>query len=138
MPRNIIRQVSLITLCAMLCTACAPVYRTKYQYSPPRSEQAHECVQRCESLRLECESNLQHDYHMCERRKQDAYDNCVASQHYQKNEKTGAMECVGNCSCIRYGCGSPNLESCTERFNGCYSMCGGQVSNTTECVAHCD
>ena len=120
MERNIIRLALLISLLG-LQLGCAPVYRTFYSFTPPTSSEGKMCVMQCENTKVQCEQIADMKAENCRRDARSELDKCKAE---------------GSKYCPEQAC-EANYAKCNERYNSCYSVCGGRVEAESRCVRHC-
>lgn len=111
-------------VCAMslaLFTACGPVYKMTYAYSPPTSADGRVCALQCDNIKLQCDQIEDMKNLECEKSATADFDAC------KQDPKA---------FCIRRSC-EPNRARCLDSYHACYRSCGGQVTTEQRCVKRC-
>lgn len=130
-----IARVGLVCLSVIL-SACAPQYRTFYEYKPISSPSDRQCVNGCLVIKQQCEATAIASYNSCETRAEIAYQACEGRKVYGYDDK-GNWTCLYNCFCLRDSC-TNYAANCEEPYKDCYVNCGGTVVATTQCVQNCE
>jgi hypothetical protein len=126
----------IMSLFIVTVTGCGPVYKTTFNYTPPKSDTGKMCAAQCIQARTTCQT-------MCEMQKQ----NCItqakidADRDYEayKTEQLSQSKPVKKIPADfdkTWQCDSAC--GCGNTFNMCYQTCGGIVTPHKECVAFCD
>ena len=131
MPALRTLTVSLVSSSLMFLSACGPMYRTDYFYTPPESESGRTCTFQCEMMKGQCRQIEELRADRCESDSRTEVANCEAYIYLTKGREAKWYECTGS-SC------SANYEQCEGQHRYCYQSCGGKVDARTTCVANCD
>ena len=128
-------RIILLLLIAGLLSACGPIYKTEYAYSPPKSSMGNMCISQCINNKGMCEQMCQMRNENCRTRsRQDAlyqYE-VYKSKQLAKGERVDRDPSYFENS---FGCNTSC--DCNPTYNACYSSCGGQVLERKVCVAFC-
>jgi len=118
--------------------ATTPEYETFYNYAPPKTAEGRACIFQCELTRSQCEQLVQMRLDNCQNRAQIKYDNCEyrSQAAYDNCVLSGAQNCYKDW-CSMDQCNN-NTRSCDNKYNSCYSTCGGSVGSETRCVNNCE
>lgn len=132
------RFFSLI-LSALLMAAlvgCGPIYRTDYNYMPPKSSAGKMCISQCLQNKSICEQSCQVSNENCkERAHEDALLQYATYRADQARNNQPIKKSVNDFD-TSYRCNQSC--DCAPAFNSCYSACGGQIQTNKVCVAFCD
>lgn len=140
-------RVQLTTiLAALFLTACGPQYETQTTMVPPCSMQGKACAGQCyQSLSLctdachaqrqACESTVSTDNFI-----DNLFDpETTVTKKTDKNGNVTKIVKTSNRSADYSPCEDSVCRShCQAALQSCYGQCGGQVINTTICVANCE
>ena len=119
-------------------SACSPVYKTNYTYTPPQDPNAKLCASQCLNTKTYCEQACHSRQDACEaeadRDARDAYDD------YVKDREKKGRELKRDESYYQRSCGGENscMVECTTAYNNCFGTCGGNVTSSQSCTAFCD
>lgn len=128
-------SISFLALAVIFLTACGPIYRTEYAYTPPKTTTAQMCVNQCVQAKTMCEQ-------MCEMRN----ENCKTRAHqdalyqyeiYKRDQRAHGKHIKKSVSDFDSSYSCHNTCDCTPSYNSCYASCGGQVYEKKVCVAFC-
>lgn len=122
-----ISLVRLLLLFVLILPAACKT--TRYDYTPPSSEQGRTCVAHCSSIRESCRGNemqrAQMEKHSCERSSDSTYRACMSRAGNKDQEK--------DCERKRSSCWvSENTERCEGVYRECFSNCGGSIRTYTK------
>lgn len=131
-------KVALAILIISICSGCNPVYRTFYTYTPPKEFAGKQCVNNCLSIKQQCEQTQSFEHQSCLNRAQIAHSNCLANQVFRYDSRERRNICMRNCFCSQPNCSRPDPYVCDERYNRCYTNCGGEVLPYQKCISNCD
>lgn len=125
------RSIALLTIVALL-GACAPRYRTTYDFTPPRGQIGKLCSVQCaanhDSCRGEARNLAQGQYSQCAAQAQQEYQACLSAPADPRQPHT----------CILRQCQSQaDYDNCDAEYRSCYSACGGAVVPQRHCVFDC-
>lgn len=118
--------------------SCGPVYRTDYNYTPPRTTHGMQCTSGCQTTRQQCELIEDQRHDNCKIKAELEFFRCEHNKRFRFNQKTGERECIRNCNCFRPFCSNPSKERCDRQYRSCYMNCGGKVTSNTYCVSNCE
>ena len=128
-----------VMLLAVFATACEPVYRTNYIFTPPESEQGKICVNQCEQIKQTCYLNCKIESQACI---QDAWREARIEYREYVREMEEAGEDIVKTPDDFFNpmfCGEESCASrCDNSHRACYPMCGGMVESYTYCAANCE
>lgn len=114
-------------------TACAPVYRAVYDYSPPQDTSGRQCLNHCLHMRAMCrvaaEQQANQERMMCQQQLAFNYAMCIAAAKVD----SAHVSCSVNTYCER----QPDTSQCQAEYNLCYQNCGGTIHSRQVCVAFC-
>jgi len=127
-----LRMSCLLLALVMLLGACAPMYRTTYDYTPPRDRIGKLCTAQCGTTLQFCRGNAdnraQSQYSQCEIEAQQDYYHCLNATSDPKQRNL----------CFLRQCNShTDYSRCDADYRGCYSACGGHVAAHRHCVLNC-
>ena len=125
LTKKIILKLSLAILGAYLLTACSPIYKPRYYYSPPSSNPGMMCIAKCTSVRNNCEQLGEIKKDNCETQAERAYQIC---------KQSGSKDCYRKSCYNKY----KYSDRCVDQFNECYQSCGGTVKTQQVCTAFCN
>lgn len=131
-------RAAVLAVCALGLLGCGPVYRTTYDYSPPKTAQGMACILQCDTIYDQCLALELQSQKACLLRSEVEFQHCEKEAHreYRRCKKDGGTNCRED-TCSRSYCGERDYD-CVAEYNHCYKVgCGGQVRSTTRCVAHC-
>lgn len=128
---------SVLFLCLFALTACGPMYKTKYRYSPPKDGRGKMCVMQCNNSKKLCTRLCQNQNANCISRARDdarfRYEQYVSRRKAAGKPTERDLDSFYNPSvCSLQSCG------CDSDYRACYEMCGGKVESYRECVAFCN
>lgn len=127
----------LVILVGMFClSACGPVYKTDYQYVPPKSNNGKLCAVQCTESKAYCKQACNARKSQClslaRREAMHQYRLYKDQQlEYGKPVKKSPSDFEYSSQCEQ-SCG------CNDMFNLCYQTCGGVIKENKVCVAFCD
>ena len=134
-PGRTPKVVILITQ-ALLFSACSPVYKTTFTYTPPETDAGKLCIAQCENNKIQCAQLEQMRYSSCQQQSDFDYHLCRSRRVYRYNHK-GHRKCVSNCYCYHRNC-YQKTTACESNYRLCYEACGGKIISETQCVERCD
>lgn len=130
-----------LCVCALLSllfiSACAPIYKTQYSYTPPHSKIGVMCVAQCMQTKSLCEQMCQLRNDNCRMQaRQEAFIRYEEYKHERIRQglpvdtdigffDNSAIICQSSCDCV-------------SAFNTCYSACGGTIREHEVCTAFCN
>lgn len=122
MKTHIAKRAFAVLLPALLLLAgCAT---TRYEFTPPPTDQGRYCVTQCASIKETCNGNEIHraesEKSSCERSSTIAYVACMGKGGGKEQDK----ECDKQ---RRYCYSSPDTDRCDTDYRSCYMNCGGIV-----------
>ena len=134
MRRIVFMSVTLISVA--LLSACGPIYKTEYAYTPPASSMGQMCVSQCLQNKSVNEQMCQMRNDAC--RSQARQNAMYQFEAYRNERKSDGKKVRKDLSDFdqSYLC-SDSCDS-TPTFNACYSACGGQVLERQICTAFCN
>ncbi|EGV33103.1 hypothetical protein ThidrDRAFT_0781 [Thiorhodococcus drewsii AZ1] len=117
-----------------LLTACGPMYRTVYTYTPPSNLEGKRCLNQCLAMREMCRSNAEgraaQNRSNCQQSAMVNYTACISTA---KSDSERAK-----CTDSSYACNEQvNTSQCDGDYRVCYSNCGGIVDSREVCVSGC-
>lgn len=123
-----------IFILAVLLSACGPMYKTDYQYIPPRSQMGQMCVSQCMQTQSMCGQ-------MCELKNQNCriqarQDSILEYEMYNRHDANRFGHRTLNSFDRSWMCNQSC--DCEANYRACYTACGGQVLSNTVCVANCE
>lgn len=137
-PRLLAALLALASL-----VACAPEYESRYRVEMPRplTEQARQCLARCDQARDTCFVPARNEFAACTERAILVQDQCRANAQieYQVCQRAYAptgQDCY-RAECDRPSCDAPALAVCEADYRRCFADCGGTVVEDRVCVANC-
>lgn len=136
-----LERIAATALVLLLLTACGPVYRTTYHFTPPDSQRGRECVNACQATLQQCEANATFAHEQCLNRAERSVQACESRKKYEPDPKKGWKNpiCVENClACSRPYCDDPDNDLCDNRYRECYATCGGTIEKIVECTSNCN
>ncbi|MGD9511283.1 MAG: hypothetical protein AB7I59_19755 [Geminicoccaceae bacterium] len=123
--------------------SCAPEYQTSYRLDMPRplSEEARQCLARCDRARDACFVPARDEFAACTERALMVQDQCRANAQieYQICQRAYAptgQDCY-HAACDRPVCDTPAFALCETDYRRCFADCGGTVVEDRRCVANC-
>lgn len=126
------RRLCVAILVAVLLAGCGPLYRTTYDYTPPRDRIGRLCSAQCATTREVCRGNAdnraQSQYSQCEIEAQQQYYECLNSAKDSKQRSICFLRQCDSHTDYRY---------CDDDYRSCYSACGGRVTPQKHCVLNC-
>ena len=129
----------VIILLTLLIQACAspPQYQTFYNYDPPKTSEGRACIFQCENTKMQCEQVDQMRVANCQDRAELNFQRCSdrAQADYDRCKASGEKYCFTD-TCRKEPCNGSG--QCDNQYQRCYSICGGQVTSETRCVANCE
>jgi hypothetical protein len=131
--------LALISAIIVGLAACAPVYETRYELTPPVDRlAAGACLARCEAERDVCTGRENAAYQACDLAAQQRVELCRRNASIQVEicQRSGKLDC-GRRLCSRPRCTSAGLEACGADYRSCFAACGGAVTESKVCVAGC-
>ena len=126
---------SVMTLAlALTLSACAPIYETVYDYTPPEDAAGKQCLNQClqmyESCRASSESIAVQERAACQQSATLTYAACVATAKTDLDRS----RCSTSSSCNRRA----DTSHCMGDYRLCYRNCGGSVTSRQKRVEFCD
>lgn len=125
--------VAIWSLAAFFVTACGPVYKTDYTYTPPKDASGRQCLNQCLALQSSCRSAAEdravRENAACQQNAMVNYSVCLATA------KSDAER--NRCSSYSYCDRKPDLRACDAEYRMCYQNCGGTVVGHQRCVSGC-
>lgn len=132
------RAAIMAMLLAVGLVGCGPQYQTTYQYQPPNSVGARQCLVQCQGQRDFCRERAQDRYENCRAaRRQEAYLEYRAYLREMERERKRPSYSLSSFD-RSYQCSTATAGNCTASYNECYQTCGGRVTARTVCVSNCD
>jgi hypothetical protein len=119
--------------------ACAPVYETRYQLTPPPGgPESRSCLGRCRAALSLCATQASGAYRACDQRAQQRFEVCQrnASIEVEVCKRSGRDDCTRRI-CTRERCSDASVAGCDADYRGCFAACGGSVTESAVCVANC-
>lgn len=130
-----VANIVVVTLVAAMLVSCGPVYRTQYNYEPPKGDAGKQCINRCIRNKSVCKMTCQTNYQNCVAMARNAaypeYFAYVAEQQRQNLTVWRQIDDFADLSSCKKDCG------CDDDYRQCYTLCGGQVTSERICVANC-
>ena len=125
---KLFRHFLILGSMVLLFTACGPMYRTDYTYTPPTDWRGRQCVNACLQDKTRCAISCRSQNQSCRFQSQaEGWLQYRAQARVNRemgflppNYYADSSQCDTDC-----GCGD------------CYTNCGGKVSGRTYCVANC-
>lgn len=102
----------LIVILAAVLAGCA----SNKEYVAPDNPDVQECISSCSSVRTQCRAQAQDTYKIC----RNNYE--FEEQRYNYCVRTGNKACMKPPRCP-----PPETRHCTNRYDGCYQSCGGEI-----------
>jgi len=134
----IITTLMLSTIFLQGCsTLFPPKYETYYSYLPAKGAEAKSCFLQCSLTENQCEQLVQMTMNNCQTTNSMKKQNCETQA---TNDYNNCLNSGGGKSCVKNWCmdGSCNVpNNCKQKYNRCYTTCGGVVSSETRCVDNC-
>ena len=136
-------RLGLAALGLALLAACAPEYQSSYRLEMPRplSEQARQCLGRCNEARDACFVPARAEFAACTERAIMVQSQCRANAQIQYQICQRAYAPTGQdcyrATCDRPACEAPALAVCEADYRRCFAECGGTVVEDRRCVANC-
>ena len=119
-------------LATVMLSGCGPLYRTTYDFTPPRDRIGRLCSAQCATTREVCRGNAdnraQNQYSQCEIEAQQDYYHCLNAAKDSKQR---------NFCFLRQCYSHTNYSRCDTDYRGCFSACGGRVVAQKHCVLNC-
>jgi len=118
-------------------SGCQTVTTSALEYSPPALDRGQECVIQCQNVREQCNKSCSESTKQCLQQKQtEALDNLT---RYKKRMQTAPQlpERDFNSFYNTLQCDTPKCR-CEVNYRACYQLCGGQVTERSVCLEHCD
>lgn len=132
------RAAIIALFLALGLSGCGPQYQTTFQYQPPTSVGARQCLVQCQGQRDYCRERAQDRYENCRAaRRQEAYIEYRSYLRQMERERKRPVYSVSSFD-RSYQCSTATAGNCTANYNECYQTCGGRVTARTVCVANCD
>lgn len=131
---NLFKLIIGFCIFTVLLSACGPVYKTDYQYIPPRGQMGQMCIAQCMQTQAMCSQ-------MCELKNQNCriqarQDAILEYEIYNRNDAQRFGQRTLNSFDRSWMCNQTC--DCETSYRACYASCGGQVLANTVCVANCD
>jgi hypothetical protein len=109
----------LMFLAATLLSGCKT---TRYQFTPPPSDQGRLCVAQCASIKETCRGHeirrAQSEKNACERTEDQVFRACISKP--SSDEKACKKQ-------RKYCSSSEHTWRCDEDYRSCYQNCGGTI-----------
>lgn len=122
--------LKMILITIVILSSCHPVYKASYSYIPPTASSKLECIHRCKNIFEVCESNEKSKYIQCDYLAGAEQSMCTAMYPPGETPPWNA--------CLRKSCDYPDLQTCRNSYNLCYTNCGGKVISKSECTKNCE
>lgn len=134
--RRSLSKLGLFIALAFLAS-CGPRYETIHEYAAPQSAEGRQCVFQCENTKLQCAQLEDMRLLNCQDRAENTYERCQLTSELKYNSclATGGKYCIRE-YCVKQTCGYRG--TCTNQYNRCFGICGGEVTTRQVCVANCD
>jgi len=125
-----------IAMLALSLTACGPIYKTVYDFKPPKSTIARMCINQCMQNKTSCEQICALKSQACQfQAKQNAMNEYQIYKLERERDHKSVDKTVYSFD-DSWGC-NQNC-GCEGNFRACYTTCGGQVTPRQVCTAFCD
>lgn len=117
---------------ALSSSACVPIYRTDYDFTPPADRIGRLCAAECDvgrrACRVDARSHAQAQLKQCQAQAQQDYQNCLtATDDPQQRRYCYLRECDAHA----------DYSSCDTTYRSCFGGCGGAVIKVRKCVLNC-
>ncbi|MCG8354249.1 MAG: hypothetical protein MI920_01635 [Kiloniellales bacterium] len=133
-----IRSLAMMAFSVALA-ACGPVYKTVYEFDPPRSAAGLQCVQQCWQNQSLCRLSADSDERLCLAEARAEAERRFVNYRLDRLEEGKKVEKRLSDFDHSYRCRYRSFgKSCEPDFRVCYVSCGGQVRPYRVCTAFCD
>ena len=123
-----------------LLTACGPIYQTTYSYTAPDALVPRACIQACGDVWTDCHTRAYLKVSSCEssakrdqEKKFQEYKR-TREKNNRKVEHDSSFFNNGSCNTLK----SDLDQKCKNRYDNCYTSCGGTITPIKTCILFCD
>lgn len=124
-------KYSIIFILFSVLIGCGPMYKTVYQYQPPRNPIGQVCIAQCSQTKSYCEDAAINRYDRCQRNAEFEKQLCDERNLHLKKENR--ISCWDN----RFQCHYSSM-NCADNYRICYQNCGGHIQSKVICTANCE
>ncbi len=128
--------LTLLSTISLILTGCGSIYKTTYDFIPPKSFRARQCINQCITHRRTCNELCRKNHQIC----RSMAERAAMSLYYEyiqerREQKRSIRKNISNFA--DYSRCSLKCEYCNVDYRNCYHLCGGQVNENQVCVAFC-